>query len=349
MNAHNWISTLGKSLFGKPASRSHKRPNSRRCRPVVEILEDRTVLSPVHWNVDASGNWNDPTNWSTGLVPLPGDDVTINRAVPVTVTIDAATLPVNSLTVANGEMLAMNSGSLSTTNGMTVNSGGEFDFSGGTLSGSDTLTFNGTANWSGGTMSGSGSGLTVAGSLNLTGSGSTFLSGTLNNTGTMTQPNPSSYTILYFNSGAVLNNSGLFDIQENGYSMYPNGGSNSAFNNTGTLQKSGPAAAGVAYIYIPVNNAANGIINVTSGTLSLPGGGVDQGGNFTFSNNAVLDLTGGSNPTLTGNYTGSGSGTISLNSGVLSIGAAGANFSFPQNLFQWTAGTIDASPGTLCI
>ena len=96
---------------------------------------------------------------------------------------------------------------------------------------------------------------------------------------------------------------------------------------------------------MPFNNAAVGIVNVTSGTLRLSGGGTDLGGTFTVSSGDMLDLTGGSSPTLTGTYTGSGGGTVRLASGTLVVGAGGATFNFPQNLFQWTGGTINATAG----
>ena len=44
----------------------------------LERLEDRTLLTTYHWNVDGAGNWNNPANWSpnTGF-PNAIDDVAI--------------------------------------------------------------------------------------------------------------------------------------------------------------------------------------------------------------------------------------------------------------------------------
>jgi hypothetical protein len=327
----------------------HKRmPKRHRCRLGVEILEERTVPSTVSWNVDVSGDWNVASNWSTNQIPQPGEDVVINRAVPVTVTLGSGAQQVNSVTCDGGEILALNGGSLTSTTGFTVSSGGELDVAGGTLASAGTLTNSGTANWTSGTISGSGSGLTLAGTLSISGTNNVFLSGTLNNTGTITQAAASSNNTLVFNSGAVLNNSGLYDIQENGQAMVNNGGSGWAFNNSGTLQKSGPATFGTAYLgNVPFNNAAAGAVTVTSGILSLSGGGADLGGNFTANTGGVLDLTGGTSPHLAGAYTGSGTGTVVLSSGNLIIDAAGATFNFPANLFQSTGGTITATAGHL--
>jgi hypothetical protein len=51
---------------------------NRKKAPLLEILEKRTLLS-VSWVGTGDGtSWSDPTNWSTGLVPGPNDDVVIN-------------------------------------------------------------------------------------------------------------------------------------------------------------------------------------------------------------------------------------------------------------------------------
>src|SRR5579871_6383598 len=56
---------------GRPARRSHF------FRPLLETLEDRTLLSIVSW-IGGSGDWNDTTHWSTGSLPGATDDVQIN-------------------------------------------------------------------------------------------------------------------------------------------------------------------------------------------------------------------------------------------------------------------------------
>ena len=58
---------------------------------------------------------------------------------------------------------------------------------------------------------------------------------------------------------------------------------------------------------------------------------------------AILDLAGGGSLPMqyVGSYTGSGAGTVRVDTGMLKAGAAGATFNFPGTLFQWTSGTID--------
>src|SRR5271157_4521616 len=47
-------------------------------KPWAELLEDRAVPSTVTWTNPAGGDWDTPSDWSTGAVPGPNDDVTID-------------------------------------------------------------------------------------------------------------------------------------------------------------------------------------------------------------------------------------------------------------------------------
>jgi hypothetical protein len=309
--------------------RSPKRslPQARRFRPWLEGLEDRALPSNTTWTgLGPNNNWSTAANWSSG-VPGTGDTAifTSHPGGSSTAVVDAAF----------SVFLSMD---------------GNW---GGTIQVNNPLTTTGSGQWVSGTINvADGVSWTNSGTLNITGTNDLFLSGTLNNSGTVTQAAPSSFNRLNFTNNAVLNNTGLYDIQENGEAMRLFGGSTlaRAFNNanTGILRKSGPATVGTATLgSVPFNNAATGTVDVRSGTLSLSGGGTDAGGTFTFQNGGVLDLTGGSSPTLTGSYTGSGAGTVSLANGALVIGASGATFNFPAGLFQWTGGNIDARAGAL--
>jgi|GEM_PF-4515988 len=91
-------------------------------------------------------------------------------------------------------------------------------------------------------------------------------------------------------------------------------------------------------------NELGGIVEVDEGTFTLAGGGVSTGGAFNVNGTAsMLNITGGSTPTWTGTYTGSGTGTVSLNSGTLQIGAGGATINFPSGYFVWTGGSISGA------
>ncbi len=58
----------------------------RRCRPHIEVLEERRLLSQDQWISPNGGNWNNPANWSTGQVPGPANDAVINVPGNVTIT-----------------------------------------------------------------------------------------------------------------------------------------------------------------------------------------------------------------------------------------------------------------------
>ena len=80
--------------------------NARRSRRLaalfgVEHLESRQLLTTVSLNVDTSGSWNDPDNWSTGNIPQPGDDMVIDRAAanPTVTFTGSDNLVYHSLTV----------------------------------------------------------------------------------------------------------------------------------------------------------------------------------------------------------------------------------------------------------
>src|SRR5204863_6691795 len=67
---------------------------------------------------------------------------------------------------------------------------------------------------------------------------------------------------------------------------------------------------------------AGGTIDVQTGTLNIQlSADASSGGTFTVAAGAVLDLSGGAENTLNGNYTGTGAGLIEVNSGNLIIGS----------------------------
>src|SRR5262249_12209242 len=68
------------SLLAAEAGRA--RSGGRRCRPVLEVLEDRLAPATYPWNNANGGDWDTVGNWSVGGVtagqlPGAGDDVVI--------------------------------------------------------------------------------------------------------------------------------------------------------------------------------------------------------------------------------------------------------------------------------
>jgi probable HAF family extracellular repeat protein len=125
------------SLF-KPSSAQGRRVSPRRFRPLPIRLEERTLLSTVSWINPSGGDWDTPSNWSTGAVPGPSDAVVINLP-GITVTHTAGDDSVNSIT--SHDPIALNGGSLSIASASTIDN--SLAPSGGTLMTAADLTVNG--------------------------------------------------------------------------------------------------------------------------------------------------------------------------------------------------------------
>src|SRR5262249_19679637 len=135
----------------------------------LERLEDRAMPSVVTWINPASGDWAEPSNWSTGTLPSANDDVVIAVAGEITVTHSVGTDTIRSL--VSQERIALTGGSLSIETPSLIQNA--LDHSGGTLAGAGDLTVAGLLTWTGGTQSGIGrttatGGLAIAGAADKT-------------------------------------------------------------------------------------------------------------------------------------------------------------------------------------
>jgi RHS repeat-associated protein len=111
-----------------------RRPDHTRRRPfrfLLERLEDRLAPAQVFWAVDTDGFWDLGSNWSTGVVPGPNDDVVIDRTTPVSVTHRSGSDTVRS--IIGRDALAVASFSTLTVTGAVDVTGG-VTLLGGTLS-----------------------------------------------------------------------------------------------------------------------------------------------------------------------------------------------------------------------
>ena len=121
---------LGRKTIQRIFSRLKRRRRKSRRSLFLEPLEIRRMLATVAWAVDADGFWDVASNWSTGNVPQPGDDVVIDRAAgSFTVTHRSGTSDVNSL--VSTETLTLSGGSLDVAG--TVQVSNTFSLAGGTL------------------------------------------------------------------------------------------------------------------------------------------------------------------------------------------------------------------------
>ena len=311
---------------------------------MVELMEQRLLLSTVDWNTDASGFWDVASNWSTGHVPGPGDDVVFNRAgASPTVTIRTAVQTVNSLTDAD-PLVINNGGGLTLATDSTIS--GDFTLNTvSTLITNGTLTLSGSSNWQSGAIEGSGE-VAISGTLTvaLAGGLADGLFTKIVDTGTIAQTTSENVRLAL--AGEIdIASGGLYDFQADSSISYGGPGSPPGVFNSGTLRKSaGTGATEIANV--PFNNTG-GTIDLRTGTLDFgsgSAGGSSTGGVLDVAAGATLELA--NIGTVTGTYTGAGSGTVQLSAGSIAVGAAGATFNLPDPLFQWRGGVIDG-PGTL--
>src|SRR5690242_13489237 len=75
-----------------PTTRLRHSGNPRRARslrPLLEGLEDRTVLSTITWNTTAAptgGDWDTAGNWTGGVIPTAADNAVIHLTSSGTIT-----------------------------------------------------------------------------------------------------------------------------------------------------------------------------------------------------------------------------------------------------------------------
>ncbi len=106
------------------------------------------------WMNPNGGDWSVATNWSTGVVPGPGDTVLIDEPGNITITYSTGTTTIQSLT--SNDALVISGGTLNVTQTMLVNNTlsllGNSSASSGTLNVSQTLQVNNTFTIAGGIL-----------------------------------------------------------------------------------------------------------------------------------------------------------------------------------------------------
>ena len=258
----------------------------------------------VSWNVDSDGFWDVPSNWSTGIVPQPGEDVVIDRpAANVTVTFRTGTVAVNSLTSA--ENFAITGGTLDLATSSTLST---LTMSAGTLGGAGNVAISGLFTWSGGSLSGGGS-TDANGGIALSGNVISLRTGrTLNNAGTAT----------WTGTGAFSNDTNVTFNNLSGATFAINTASDifgGTINNAGTITKTSGGGDGITRISATLNNTNT--INVNSGALELENGGAHTG-SFVIAAAARLEFGGGTH-TLSAPASISGGGTMHFAAGTTSV------------------------------
>ena len=116
-----------------------------------------------NWVSAVGGAWENPANWSGGVVPQPGEMVVIASGLnEFTVTIDSAVVEIESLFSA--AHVRMTGGKLTIGGSSSVaNFIGGLTMTGGVIDGPGTVALEGVSSWTGGTFSGPGLLLTANG------------------------------------------------------------------------------------------------------------------------------------------------------------------------------------------
>jgi hypothetical protein len=268
----------------------------RRFRPVLETLEGRVLPSTVTWTNAAGGDWDTPSNWSSGSIPTAADDVQILTA-GITVTHSASRNDfVHSLN--SKAAVTLSSGQLylatpSTVVALTMSG------SGGTIDGPGNLTITGMLTWTAGTMAGNGT-TNANGGITLNGNGQsaseTLSSRRLSNAGNAVWTGSNS---LVLSNGAIFNNllNATFTVQ-NDQTISGSG----VFNNFGTFMKA--TGGGTTTISAQFNNL--GTVKLTSGSLDLKGASTSTG-KLTLTAVDALKFEGPTRLSATSSISGAGS------------------------------------------
>ena len=164
----------------------------------------QTAPAPsLRWINPAGGNWSNPTNWSTGVVPGTNNSVLISDGNMYTVVLDV-NATVNTLTLGGStgtQILSDSTNNLTVSSAANVNAGGVLLIGGGTFSGASSINSGGVLDWAGGTFAGT---LRVApnGLLDIYSPASKTLSGAITNAG--------SGSIVWNGGNINVTNSGVF-------------------------------------------------------------------------------------------------------------------------------------------
>jgi fibronectin-binding autotransporter adhesin len=175
-------------------------------------------------------------------VPGSGDHVCIPNVTDTTTGVTFSTGTTSIASLESAETLIISGGTLELTSTSQGSKTVELTMSGGTLSGAGNLTIpaGGTMDWSGGTMSSAGvtkisgqSGTDPAATLDLSGTTKTLIGGrTLDNGGNAAMTGTGNVNS---GDGAIIDNSGVFDLQGDADVFYNLGGTRTHLTDLSTI------------------------------------------------------------------------------------------------------------------
>ncbi len=262
--------------------------------------------------------------------PVSGQPATYNGTTLVVAANTSVDLTDGTAQIVTGTMTASGAGQVKLTDGYLSAAA-----AGATLNFPDQLFV-----WTGGVLDGRTGALTNTGMVTLAGTGTKYIYGNVRNQDTMVQTTDAVY-IVY---DAVLENQAgaTYELRSDAGTAYAEG----SFLNAGTLRKTDGAGAAGALIQSRFTNAG-GTIRVDEGKLTVAPYGFAKNQTLTYNSatfvvaeNAVVDLTGGSDTYAGGTLAGTGDGQVTLASGYLRAAAAGASLDFDGAPFRWTGGYL---------
>jgi sugar lactone lactonase YvrE/plastocyanin len=272
----------------------------------------------VSWISPTDGAWDTAANWSTGIVPQPGDDVIIDGGGQfISVSLSSVTT-VNSIDISNGASLDLSSGADLTLAGSSViQTGGQVNIYG-ILRVGTSLDVSGTLSWFGtGTLAGAGQTTVLpSGTMDIF---SGILDGhTLNNQGAATLGQD-----LTISNGASLVNTGTFEVlaEVPPTTITDGGGIPAPIDNQGVFQITSPVSIGVSFDNTGTLDIGTGTTTTFTGPyLSNQGTGIIQGfGTLdvttTFTNNGWIEPGADASPGVlyyTGTYAPTATAKLSI-------------------------------------
>jgi len=308
------------------------------------------VLTAVTWDGGgATNNWSEAANWSSNIIPAPGDDVTFDATSTKSVTIDAS-INVGSVFIGSGY-----AGTITQSNAASIQVNGCngrpcFRQDGGTFNGStNTITLNnsgsGGLTMNGGIFNGGSGNISLTGTpadFSLQGGTFTSTSGNLTTIGTVRfqgtsvfQPNNGTFTIAVATSGfAIIADSDHLAVNFN----------NLVFNN----------ANGSNFDTL-TRLIVGGNLSLTDGSIGVTGATIEARGAVSISptfdgGNVTLELANGSGPRTFTIPTGLVLPRFVVNDPIVTVNTSGSGtLAFPHqlNIQQGTVnqGSVDLALG----
>ncbi|MGH9456052.1 MAG: beta strand repeat-containing protein, partial [Thermoanaerobaculia bacterium] len=312
----------------------------------VNAFVDDASLSPPenHWNNVSGGNWNVDANWSLGHVPTANEVAVIDDCCDYTVTLDTnATVAGLYVGSVDGVATLVIPSFTLTVNGSTLidQLSSELQITGGSFVGNGDGQVLSKLTWTGGKIGGSGTTvIEPPGILAISGTATKTLEAhTLRNEAT-TGSSWSGTGAISGTFGATFENAGTFDITAPAVFQYSCCSTPPVFRNLAGAVVDFAVAGTTRFSNSAFDN--DGTVLVTSGAISLEGGGTSTG---TFDVAGSLAFAGSSSHVLGSGADLTGTGTITLSSGTLEVAAP---VSSSVGSFEQTGGTLTGT-GALTI